>query len=124
MLEKGGGKSMPPFAVTQAGEGCLSARLFVRLPLSYFDRLTHACVDIQRCPLATPTRARYVNCQAVGEGRGECGRGADAGQSRTKIKQTNGKHKRGWIHSFFFFLCLCRARELPFAVAACVKFKF
>lgn len=70
------------------------------MPLSYFDRLTHACVDIQGCPLATPTLARYVNCQArpgQGEAKGAKGARAGGGQSRTKIKQTNGKHKRGWI---------------------------
>lgn len=49
----------------RAGCKCLLICLPVCcLPLSYFDRLTHACVDIQGCPLATPTLARYVNCQA------------------------------------------------------------
>lgn len=99
---------MPPFAVTQAGEGCLSARLFVCLPLSYFDRLTHACVDIQRCPLATPTRARYVNCQASkGSGRGNVEGGQTPGNRAQKSNKQMANTKGDGFILLFCFFCAC-----------------
>lgn len=106
---------MPPFAVTQevmrermGGQraACACLCLSFSLPLSYFDRLTHACVDIQRCPLATPTRARYVNCQAS-KGSGAWGMGGVLWkESRRRAiahkNQTNKWKTQKGMDSLFF----------------------